>query len=179
MSLPPYELRRSARRTLSMEVTREGNLLVRAPYRLPRAEIERFVASHEAWIATHTAMIREKHRRLAALSEEEIARLKAHAKEVLFPMTERYAAALGVTYRTLKITSAKTRFGSCSKNGGICYSYRLLLYPRESFDYIVVHELCHRLHFDHSPAFYAEIARVLPDWKARRALLAMPTGDGE
>ena len=71
----------------------------------------------------------------------------------------------------IKITSARTRFGSCSGKNSICFSWRLMLYPPEAIDYVIVHELAHIRHHDHSPAFYALIEQYLPDWKARMKLL--------
>ena len=67
--------------------------------------------------------------------------------------------------------AARRRFGSCSAEGHICFSWRLMQYPPEAIDYVVVHELAHLKHMDHSDAFYALVAQYLPDHKARRALL--------
>jgi len=64
-----------------------------------------------------------------ALSDAEIAALKARAAEVLIPLTARYATEMGLSPRRVRITSAKSRFGSCGRDGGICYSWRLMLYP--------------------------------------------------
>ena len=82
-----------------------------------------------------------------------------------------YAAIMGVTPTSVKITAARTRFGSCSGKNGICFSLYLMQYPEAAIDYVVVHELAHIRHHDHSPAFYAQVARVLPDYKARQCLL--------
>ena len=71
----------------------------------------------------------------------------------------------------VRITGARTRFGSCSSQGHICFSWRLMQYPPEAIDYVVVHELAHLRYMNHGAEFYALIARYLPDWKARRALL--------
>ena len=78
---------------------------------------------------------------------------------------------MGVMPTSIKITSAKKRFGSCSGQNGICYSWRLMLYPSEAIDYVVVHELAHIRQKNHSPAFYKEVAKILPDYKAREKLL--------
>ena len=78
---------------------------------------------------------------------------------------------MGLTPTGLKITSARTRFGSCSGKNSLCFSWRLMQYPREAIDYVVVHELAHIRHHDHSAAFYRFIASVMPDHEARRALL--------
>mgnify|MGYP000174709420 CR=1 FL=1 len=78
---------------------------------------------------------------------------------------------MGLVPAGIKITSARTRFGSCSGKNSICFSWRLMLYPPEAIDYVIVHELAHIRHHDHSPAFYREVEAYLPDWRARRALL--------
>ena len=71
----------------------------------------------------------------------------------------------------IKITSAQKRFGSCSGKNSICYSWRLMLYPPEAIDYVVVHELAHIVHKNHSAKFYALVAKYLPDYKERENLL--------
>ena len=78
---------------------------------------------------------------------------------------------MGLKYGRITITSAQKRFGSCNSNGNICFSYRLMLYPESAREYVIVHELAHLKEMNHSKAFYAIIASVLPDYKHRRKLL--------
>ena len=163
-----YTLIRSARRTLAIEIDREANLIVRAPNRMPRYEIEAFLCKHAPWIAEKRAVAASKRDAFSTLSDAEIAALREKARDVLPALTAQYAARMGLTYRSVKITNAKSRFGSCGKNGNICYALRLMLYPAETWDYVVVHELCHLKHFDHSRAFYAMLEGVLPDYRVRR-----------
>ena len=168
-----YKLIRSERRTLSMELSPEGDLILRAPRRMPLRHIEQFVASHEEWIAKH----REKIRRRAEFDEAhfsdevQIQSLITRAKAILPEKTEYWAKIMGVTPTGVRITRAKKRFGSCSPENRIAYSYRLMAYPEEAIDYVVVHELSHIRHKNHSPDFYAFVARFLPDHKAREAIL--------
>lgn len=166
-----YEIVRSRRRTVALEVTREGRVLVRAPLRMPQGEIKRFVASHAAWLEKAQAKVAARQAAHPPLTEQETAALRQRAKELLPDRVAHYAAIMGVTPTSVKITSARTRFGSCSGKNGICFSLYLMQYPEEAIDYVVVHELAHIRHHDHSPAFYAEVARVLPDYKARMKLL--------
>ncbi|MBQ4556035.1 MAG: M48 family metallopeptidase [Clostridia bacterium] len=164
-----YELRRSSRRTLSLEVNREAKLVVHAPRSMPLAQIESFIASHLSWITK--SQEKAKARMLPEPSESEIASLKEKARAILTEKTEYYAALMGVTYSHIGISSAKTRFGSCSKKGSINYSWRLMLFPEAAWDYVVVHELCHLTHFDHSKSFWQTVAKYLPDYKERQKLL--------
>ena len=166
-----YEIVRSRRRTVALEVTREGRVLVRAPLRMPQGEIKRFVASHAAWLEKAQAKVAARQAAHPPLTEQETAALRQRAKELLPDRVAHYAAIMSVTPTSVKITSARTRFGSCSGKNGICFSLYLMQYPEEAIDYVVVHELAHIRHHDHSPAFYAEVAKVMPDYRARMKLL--------
>ena len=172
--MPDYELKFSARRTLALEISRDARLIVRAPRGTRRADIERFVAAHEAWISEKLHAAKQRTAAFDALHDAEIAALRAHAEAELVPLTAHYAEKMGLSPRRVRITAAKSRFGSCGKDGNICYSWRLMLYPAAAREYVVVHELCHLVHFDHSRAFYALLESVLPDYRSRRALLKMP-----
>lgn len=164
-----YELRRSRRRTLSIEVNREAKLIVRAPLKMPLYRIESFVASHKAWIEEKQKKVLQN--KLPEPTDAEIELLKQQAKDTLVPLTEYYAKIMGVEYTDVGITGAKTRYGSCSKKGSINYSRRVMLQQRETWDYIVVHELCHLIHFNHSKEFWQTVEKYLPDYKNRKAKL--------
>lgn len=166
-----YTLIRSGRKTLSLSLDREGNAVVRAPQRTPRPVIDHFVAAHEDWLTR--AREKQAQRRLAhpEPTEEERTALIARAKEYLPARVAHWSAVMGLTPAGVKITSARTRFGSCSGRGNLCFSFYLMQYPPEAIEYVVVHELAHLRQRDHSPAFYALVERYLPDWRARMALL--------
>ena len=168
-----YELIRSSRRTLGLEITADLRVVVRAPHRCSMREIARFVASHEAWIARHLITQRERVERAAArqVTPEEEARLRALAAEVIPQRVAYYGAVMGLTPTGVRITGAQKRFGSCSGKNSLCFSWRLMQYPPEAIDYVVVHELAHIRHHDHSAAFHALVAKYLPDHRERRALL--------
>ena len=166
-----YNVIYSIRRTISLSFDKNGMLTVRAPKGTKKKRIEEIIAEHQAWIDKHRDRVLKKAASEAGLTEEKIKELKKAAKEYLIPMTAYYARLLGVSYGRITITSAKTRFGSCSSIGNISYSYRLMRFPPAAQEYVVVHELCHRIYMDHSAAFYKKIESVLPDYKKRKALL--------
>ncbi len=168
-----YELIRSSRRTLGLEITADLRVVVRAPYLCAMCEIERFVTSHEDWIARHLVSQCERVERAAArqVTPEEEARLRALAAEIIPQRVAYYSAQMGLVPTGLRITSAQKRFGSCSSKNSLCFSWRLMQYPPEAIDYVVVHELAHIRHHNHSAAFHALVAKYLPDHRERRALL--------
>lgn len=170
-----YKVVRTDRKTLALMVRKNGELEVRAPLHTTEEHIAAFVQAHEGWARAHIAKVREK---LASApppqSREDIAALKARACAVLPGKTARYAAILGVEPAGFHVTEARTRYGSCSAKNSLSFSCFLMLCPEEAIDLVVVHELCHIRHHDHSPAFYALLASVLPDHRERRKLLRMP-----
>ena len=167
-----YELIRSQRRTLSLEITPECRVLVRAPARLPRETIDDFVLRHADWISRH--LERQRRRQLSVPpppTPEEIASLKEKALEVLPGKVAHWSQLMGVTPAGIKITAARKRYGSCSGKNSLCFSCFLMRCPEEAVDLVVVHELCHILEKNHGPRFYALLERVLPDYRERKKLL--------
>ncbi len=167
------EVIRSKRRTLALEITADLRVVVRAPRWCPSWEIERFVASHEGWIARHLETQRARAERAAErqVTPEEEARLRSLAAEVIPARVAHYSAMMGLNPTGVRITGAQKRFGSCSSKNSLCFSWRLMQYPPEAIDYVVVHELAHIRHHNHSAAFHALVESYLPDHRERRALL--------
>lgn len=93
---------------------------------------------------------------------------RAMARKILTERTRFYAQTFGLTYQKLRISSARTRWGSCSSRGTLSFTWRLVMAPLEVVDYVVVHELAHLRHPNHSAAFWAEVARMMPDYKTHR-----------
>lgn len=172
-----YQLKRSQRRTLALELTREGKLLVRAPNWLSQGEVDRFIAEKEGWIASHLARW-EAQPPCPAPTREEEERLRTLARAVLPGRVDYFSRRMGLFPTGVKITSARTRFGSCSGRDSLCFSWRLMAYPAEAVDYVVVHELAHIAHKNHSREFYQRVAQELPDYQRRRALLSQPAQFG-
>lgn len=169
--IPPYQLLRSARKTLSLEIRHDGRLVVRAPLRTTKRQIDEFIANHEAWIASNLEKQRLRREARPEPSDQEREALVRLAMERLPGRVAHFAAIMGLYPAGITITGARTRFGSCSGKNRICFSWRLMQYPEEAVDYVVVHELAHIRHKNHSPAFYACVEQVLPDWRERRQML--------
>ena len=167
------EVIRSRRKTLSAQI-REGRLVVRAPLRTTDAEIREFLEKHRRWLEKHLQQSRALEQAKAGtrkLTKQEIAELKKRAKAVIPERVAYYAPLIGVTYGTVSIRCQKTRWGSCSSRGNLNFNCLLMLAPEGVADSIVVHELCHRKVMNHSAAFYAEVLKVLPDYRKHRQWL--------
>ena len=169
--LPAYTLLRSRRRTLAIEITRRGEVLVRAPLTCPRAEIERFLLLKADWITRSLALQQQRQAAHPEPDEAQQAELRRRAKAELPLKAAHYAALMGVAPTHITITSARTRFGSCSASDRLSFSWRLMQYPDAAVDCVVVHELAHIRHKNHGPEFYALVTQILPDYYERAALL--------
>ena len=165
-----YTIVYSDRKTVCLNI-KNAKLIVRAPRGLDKAEIEKIVSKHTDWINKKIEYQRNKAQRLEKDTAEDVQRLKEEAREYFTKKTEEISNIMGINYSRVKITSALHRFGSCSSEGNICYSYRLMKYPEIAREYVIVHELAHRLEMNHSKKFYNIIAKYMPDYKERRRLL--------
>jgi predicted metal-dependent hydrolase len=168
-----YTLIRSDRKTLAVQI-KNGEVIVRAPRRTSETRIRAFADSHAEWIERHLAAARQRLSRLETvvpMTESERKELIKEAKRVIPERVAYYAELMGVTYGRVSIRSQHTRWGSCTSAGNLSFNLALMLAPAHVMDGVIVHELCHRKHMDHSKDFYAEIESILPDHRERRAWL--------
>ena len=97
--------------------------------------------------------------------------LKKIAKEDLSAAVIRYCAILGVEARRVTVKDTRSRWGSCTSDGRLAFSWRLIMAPAEVLEYVAAHECAHLLEMNHSPAFWAHVATCRPTWKSERAWL--------
>ena len=167
----PVEVQRSRRKTLAVSVGKDLRVLVKAPLFLSDKEIHAFLEKHRKWIEKQLVRQRERKENARNFSPAEVKELKMQARQLAEELIQKYAPQMGVKPTGLKITSAVTRWGSCSGKNSICFSYRFALLPKEAAENIVVHELAHIRVKNHGPRFYEQVRRILPDYKERIALL--------
>lgn len=167
LSDPAARLIRARRKTLSIRITQEGHLEIRAPLGMPKGEIEAFLKEKAQWIETHRAKVLAEYAQgqEAPLGEEEILTLAEQMRQRLPEKLNRHAASMGVTFGRVTIRCQQTRWGSCSSRGNLNFNCLLMLAPEEVLDYVVVHELAHRKQMNHSALFWQEVARECPDYK--------------
>ncbi|MBE6577102.1 MAG: M48 family metallopeptidase [Ruminococcaceae bacterium] len=168
-----YTIIRSDRQTLALQI-KDGEVIVRAPRKTKDNHIKQFVLEHYDWIEEQLCRYKKREAALDAipkLSEAETAALKKRAKEVFAERTECFARVLGVEYGRISIRCQRTRWGSCTAKGDLSFNAALMLAPPEVLDSVVAHELCHRKYMNHSEAFYAELERVMPEYRKCRKWL--------
>lgn len=156
---------RSNRKSISIQIGRNGEVTVRAPYRVSDREIRHFLKQKQDWIRKHQKKILEQEKSLEGidpLSSEEIRSLADRARREIPARVAYYAEKVGVTYGRITIRNQKTRWGSCSSKGNLNFNCLLMLTPPEVVDSVIVHELCHRKEMNHSKKFYDEVYRVYP-----------------
>lgn len=171
-----YTVVHSGRRTIAIQIQRDGQVVVRAPYAATAEDIRRVVDSHRDWVEK---TVRRQQEQLAASPPEPTARemeeLARQGREYLPRRVAYWAARMDVMPTGLHITAARTRWGSCSGKNSLCFSLFLMRYPPEAIDAVVVHELAHIRHKNHGPEFYRLVETTLPDYRQRIALLKQPS----
>ena len=172
----PANLIKSNRRTVSIIVKPGGEIILRAPKRMPNPMILSFVNEKESWIVK--TYLKQSQIRQAPAKEEKShqtlaleKRYRDAAKDYIPKRVEYYHQFTGGRYTKITIRDQKTRWGSCSSNGTLSFSFRLMMAPPRVLDYVVVHELCHLTHMNHSKEFWNMVQTILPDYKEHRKWL--------
>lgn len=173
----PYTLIRSNRKSCSISITPDGRITVRVPLRISDREIHHLLTDRQNWIITKYLEQQQKQARMpvsdltdtqrAALTQRYI----AAAREYFPKRAAHFQQFTGGTYSRITIRDQKTRWGSCSARGTLSFNWRLMLAPPAILDYVVVHELCHLTHMNHSPAFWQAVEAVCPDYRDSRRWL--------
>jgi len=165
-----YNITRSKRKTVGITVLPDGSVLIKAPYRFPLEEIERIVYKHREWINKRIEGVLCDKRQ--ALTREDELILRRIAERVIPERLWSLGERTGLVPSRVRISSAKKRFGSCSSRGSISISFYVMMLPEKAQELVLMHELCHLRHMDHSTAFYRLLSSFLPDHKDRKKLLS-------
>lgn len=167
----PYQVIRRKRKTCAIAVNWEGDLLFRVPLHISDKQIQELAKEKTRWIIKHyEKAIAEKNKKpVSDLSDIQRALLEEQYKEAArsyIPKRTAYFQTLtGGSYQRISIRDQKTRWGSCSSKGTLSFNWRLMLAPPDILDYVIVHELCHLTHMDHSPEFWQAVEAVCPNYR--------------
>lgn len=152
----------SSRKSIAIQIKPNGTVVLRAPFGVPKKEINRILEEKRSWIEKHLQEIakrQEERHTVPKFTMEEIDELAKKALKYIPERVKYFAPIVGVNYSRITIRNQKTRWGSCSAKGGLNFNCLLMLMPSEVIDYVVVHELCHRKEMNHSQAFWMEVER--------------------
>ena len=168
------EYRTSERqKRVRISVLIDGSVVVSHPRRLSRARVESWVLERSAWIESAQAKMRA--RNVIALptrtlqKKSEYKHMREHARTLVDERLSHYKDEF--TWKRVRITNARTRWGSCSTRGTLSFNWRIALIPPELQEYLVVHELCHLLHHNHSSDFWNCVATYMPDYAQHKKAL--------
>ena len=153
-------------RSIRLVVRADGTLRLTYPLFTAKSRAIAFAESKIAWIEQTRQRIKERKSAMPTITPSEVERLRREARKYIPPTIERLAQANGLTYNTLRISSAHTRWGSCSGKNGISISLFVMLLPEHLREFIILHELCHTRHHNHSAAFHT-LLNTLVDGRER------------
>ncbi len=204
------------RKTISLHIREGGTIVIHAPYRVSKREIEEFIREKEAWVVRKLTEGKERHKELQKtfipgekflylgewypleidgssnkpfplelsfgkfiLHKERIGEArdafaewyKREAKEKIEGRVRYYSDRFQLFPKGIRITSAKSRWGSCSRDNRLSFSWRIVMAPLTIIDYVLAHELVHIKEKNHSKKFWNALEAVLPDYKERKVWL--------
>lgn len=164
-----YQLTRKAVKNINLRVRQDGTVAVSAPHRLPQQEIDRFMAAHLAWIVSAQQKINRRSQQPPLPSKEECLALFEPISDRIYPA---FAQVLGGEPPQLVVRDMSSRWGVCHlQKKRITLARQLAVQPLEAVEYVILHEYCHFVHPHHQPPFWQLVARFMPDYACRRALL--------
>lgn len=166
-----FEIIHSRRKTMAIQVKRDGTVEVRCPVWVSDQEAKNFAEEHRDWIRRKLKEVMERKEERITLTPEQVRQYRQHARWLLAQKTWQWAQKMEVTYGKITIREQATRWGSCSGKGNLNFNWKLVLVPEELLDYVVVHELAHRREMNHSPRFWKLVEEQLPDYRERRRRL--------
>lgn len=169
-------------RNVAIGATEDGRPLLAIPAEMTVPQLREFIRNHKRAILNQRDRVMEgrRVRREAEgkqLTMDDIRRLGNELQQDIAPRLIRYSRVIGTDFHRVTIRNQRTRWGSCSAKGNLNFNCLLMLAPEKCRDYVVVHELCHRKHMDHSPAFWAEVEKAMPDYRVWRDWLKEHGGE--
>jgi predicted metal-dependent hydrolase len=154
---------------IRITIRRNGEIIVTKPHLLPSFLVSRFVQSRADWIRNGVKKFKDNPPPLlSGKSRRDYILNKERARMLVHDRVTFWNKRIGQNIGSIRIGNQKSRWGSCSKKGNLNFNYKLIYLPKEVLDYVIVHELCHLVHLNHSGAFWSLVEEQIPDWKKVR-----------
>ena len=164
----PYQVRVRRRSRYLSVCVRVSGITITVPSGVSSATVERFVEAKSPWIRRTLERFRSAAKKVSPAEILPYDRCKARARRLVRGRVKLYNLFFGFSVRRITVKDLRSRWGSCSDAGNLNFNYRVLFLPDHLLDYVVVHELCHIRHLDHSDGFWNLVASALPDYRERR-----------
>ena len=174
------EVRRSKRKSATIKITADMQIVVFVPLYVSDNEIEKMVISKSKWIDKHMLKVHstiDERSKLEKITFEQVKELADQAVEYIPKRVKYYAEKENFVYNKITIKNLVSRWGSCSTKGNLNFNCLLMLTPDYVIDYIVVHELCHLREMNHSEKFWAEVEKIMPDYQRAELWLKQNGGN--
>lgn len=167
MGIQPDKIIYKKRRNMSMKIDNYGKIIVNAPKQICQNDLSKFIITNQDWIIKKQEEFKNKLNKIHQLDYNPKYKIKykISAKKVFKDRVEYFATKYGFKYNKIKLSSAKTRWGSCSNNKNINLNWKLIFAPDDVIDYVIIHELMHLKHFNHSKKYWSELSKLVSDYK--------------
>lgn len=163
-----YHLRRfTGSRRITLSVNSKGKVQVTAPKHVPKLLITQFVKSRKVWIDEVLEKLKTVRKSEFVGAKYSYHANKARAKKIIVERVKHLAELHGFLFKRISIKNTSSRWGSCSTKENLNFNYKLIFLHQDLLDYVVVHELCHLRHHNHSAKFWKEVAAILPEYRVR------------
>jgi predicted metal-dependent hydrolase len=165
-----YELRKNRRsRYMRLTISSEAKVRITLPWGVSESAAERFLLEKSEWLLEKLAYFKNKESSILPLATRaDYLKNKELAREIAEQKLKYFNTFYNFSWNRIAIRNQKTRWGSCSKNGNLNFSYRIIYLGEKMCDYIIVHELCHLKEFNHSENFWDLVAETIPEYKKIR-----------
>ncbi len=164
-----YEIKRSRRaKRLKLAVHTDGRVVLTLPWLASLKLAERFIEAKAGWVAKQVAKFKSANFSLTKITKVDYLANKTKAKKLISERVAYFNQIYKFKINKITIKNQQTRWGSCSRQGNLNFNFRLIFLPQILADYIVVHELCHLRELNHSPRFWALVAKTFPNYKMAR-----------
>ena len=160
-----YKIIRTNRKTIAIYVRKDCEVEVRVPLRVSDKKIQEFVREKQDWIIKTQNKIKQKVQNKQKLSIEGKNKLITGANEYIPQRVLQLSKQLKLPITKIKITSAKSYWGCCNIKNEVSFSWRLMLASPKTMDYVIIHELVHTKHHNHSSKFWREVEKIMPGYK--------------
>lgn len=165
--LPLYFLKRSGRyRHIRLSVSAGGKVSVTAPKMVSESAIESFLESKAGWLREKVEYFKKISEPKISMAEEKklFEEYRVRARERAEAKVKQWNERFGFVFNKISIRNSRSRWGSCSSKGTLCFNYKIAFLPEHLADYLVVHELCHLKEQNHSERFWSLVFEMVPDY---------------